>query len=239
MTTTTSTAAAPRTGDRAIHPDVRAAIAGAVATLAALGRVRADRGDPAGRDVARRGRRPGRHRPPAARRKGRRRRAVRHQRQARPRGVRRRRRDGASAPLLGILSRRRYALAAARLRGVRGARVPGRARRSPGEPRDGRGLGGGLGRGRPCGSSAGCSGRATVTTRRRRRRRCRTGRAARSCSGPARSASAPSSAGVAGRQLLERQRVAPAGAGAAIPPAAETVAGPRRRRRPVRRPWPT
>ena len=30
-------------------------------------------------------------------------------------------------------------------------------------------------------------------------------------------------AGVAGRQLLERQRVAPAGAGAAIPPAAETV----------------
>ncbi len=31
-------------------------------------------------------------------------------------------------------------------------------------------------------------------------------------------------AGIAGRQLLERQRVAPAGAGAAIPPAADTVA---------------
>jgi len=37
MTTTTSTAAAPRTGDQALHPDVRAAIAGAVATLSALG----------------------------------------------------------------------------------------------------------------------------------------------------------------------------------------------------------
>src|SRR6476659_9603459 len=37
MTTTTSTAAAPRTTDSAVHPDVRAAIAGAVATLTALG----------------------------------------------------------------------------------------------------------------------------------------------------------------------------------------------------------
>ncbi len=41
-------------------------------------------------------------------------------------------------------------------------------------------------------------------------------------------------AGVGGRQLLERQRVAPSGAGAAIPPASETGAGPGRRRGPGR-----
>ena len=51
---------------------------------------------------------------------------------------------------------------------------------------------------------------------------------------PARSVRGAIVAGIAGRQLLERQRVAPAGASAAIPPAAETVAPLAASRRPVR-----
>ena len=65
--------------------------------------------------------------------------------------------------------------------------------------------------------------RSLVRGRQGHPRRCPTGRAARSSCGPPASAWRAAVGGLAGRALLDRQRFPPVGAGAALPPPAETV----------------
>ena len=170
-----------------------AAAAGAVSAASRPGHLGADGRAAARRHVARRRRRPGRHRPPAARRQGLRGRAVRDQRQARPRGGRRprvARVRGAPGP------RRDPVLPArgARVRGVRRRRVRWRpwATRWP-TPRSSS-----LQVAIAVGAGIQTLSLAVVQGGRHRRHaaeppRSRTRRAARSCCGPAPSASARSS----------------------------------------------
>ena len=196
MTTSTSAAVGAQAGAAAIHPDARAALAGAVATLAALGTSELIAGILPGASslVAAVGQVVIDLQPPGAK-------------------------DMVVAlfgtndklalellvvavatgigALLGILSRRRVHARRDGVRGLRSARLPRGPQRPPGQPGDGGRLGGRLRRRRRCGCSAGCSAPGS-SPRTASRRSCPTGRDARSCCEPVPWASEPSSPGSPG-----------------------------------------